>query len=404
MTIIMKQTTTLLLLSFLIALAAQSVAAQGGDPSAKPQAQTAQAPKPNTDTAITPTHVVGEVATINPATKQMTVNTEAGSKVAVIVNDKTAYLRIPPGEKTLEKAAKITLADVEVGDKVYARGKVAEDKSSISTLQVIVMSKADIATKQAREREEWQRRSLAGIVTALNPEKKELTMRARTVDGVRIVIVSAGEEVKFRRYAPNSIKFSDAKPSSFAEVKVNDQIRALGDKSPDGSTFMAQEIISGAFRTVAGTITAINPQTHEIQIAQVGDKKSITIIINHESKLRRLPPELADALAKMITPAGTSSPANPPPPADPEMTKGKRTIQEELEHQPQLSLADIKLGEGIIISSTAGGDNARLTAITLVAGADPLLKAVQPRGTPVPGSNPLTGLPAGVLDFAVGVP
>jgi hypothetical protein len=404
MTIIMKQTTTLLLLSFLTAFAAQTVAAQSGEPSAKPQAQTAQAPKQNTDTAITPTHVVGEVATITPATMQMTVKTEAGSKVAVTANDKTVYLRIPPGEKTLEKATKITLADIEVGDKVYARGKVADDKSSISTLQVIVMSKADIATKQAREREEWRRRSIAGIVTALNPEKQELSMRARTVDGVRIVIVSAGEEVKFRRYAPNSIKFSDAKPSSFAEVKVNDQIRALGDKSPDGSKFMAQEIISGAFRAVGGTITAINSQANEIKIAQVGDKKPITIIVNQDSKLRRLPPEMAETIAKAIAPAGKSSSDNPQAPADPEMKKDKRTIQEELEQQPQLSLADIKVGEGIIIYSTAGGDNARLTAITLVAGADPLLKAVQPRGTPVPGSNPLTGLPPGVMDFAVGVP
>lgn len=397
----MRQTTIILLLSFLTAVAAQTVAAKNGVPLAK---QTAQAPQQKADAAITPTYVVGEVATINPATMQMTVKTEAGSKVAVIANGKTVYLRIPPGEKTLEKATKIALADVEVGDKVYARGKVADDKSSISTLQIIVMSKADIATKQAREREEWQRRSVAGIVTALNPEKKELTIRARTADGARIVTVSAGDEVKFRRYAPNSIKFSDANPSSFADVKVNDQIRALGDKSPDGATFIAQEIISGAFRAVGGTITAINPQANEIKIAQIGDKQAITIIVNQDSKLRRLPSEMAESLAKTIVPAGKSSSSNPQAPADPEIKKDKRTIQEELEQQPQLSLVDIKVGEGIIIYSTASGNNTRLTAITLVAGADPLLKAVQPRGAPIPGSNPLTGLPTAIMDFTVGVP
>lgn len=400
----MKQTTTILLLSFLTAFVVGSAMAQSGEPAPKSQAQTAQPPQQKADPAITPTRVVGEVMAINPATKQLTVKTDAGSKVAVIVNDKTAYLRVPPGEKNLEKAVGITLADMEVGDKVYARGKVADDKSTISTIQVIVMSKADIATKQAREREEWQRRSIAGIVTALNPEKKELTVRARLVDGVQLVIVSAGEEVKFRRYAQNSNKFSDAKPSSFAELKVGDQVRTLGDKSPDGSRFTAQEIISGAFRAVGGTITAIDPQTNEIKIAQIGDRQPITVIINQDSKLRRLPPDIADALAKAIAPAGTSAPSRPPAPADQAMNKGKKTIQEELEQQPQLSLADIKVGEGIIISSTAGGNNARLTAITLVAGADPLLKALQPRGAPVPGSNPLTGLPGGVLDFVIGVP
>src|SRR5262249_12734189 len=155
------------------------VVAQSGEP--------APATRQNADPAITATSVVGEVSIIIPPIRQMTVKTEAGSKVAVGISDKTVFLRIPPGERTLDKATRIPIVDIEAGDKVYARGKVADDKSSIAALQVIVMSKADIASKQAREREEWQRRSIAGIVTAVNPEKKELTLRVRTVDGARMV-------------------------------------------------------------------------------------------------------------------------------------------------------------------------------------------------------------------------
>jgi hypothetical protein len=77
-----------------------------------------------------------------------------------------------------------------------------------------------------------------------------------------------------------------------------------------------------------------------------------------------------------------------------------------LERLPTIAVADIKVGDTILVSSTKGADPARLTAITLVNGADTLLTMLAPR--PQPGAaqqppNPAAGLGSGVT-FGIGLP
>ena len=50
-----------------------------------------------------------------------------------------------------------------------------------------------------------------------------------------------------------------------------------------------------------------------------------------------------------------------------------------LERLPTISVADVKVGDTIIVSSTQGVDPTRLTAIALVSGADTLLTMLAPR-------------------------
>jgi hypothetical protein len=76
-----------------------------------------------------------------------------------------------------------------------------------------------------------------------------------------------------------------------------------------------------------------------------------------------------------------------------------------LERLPIISLADVKVGDTIIVSSTQGADPARLTAISLVTGADNLLAMMAPR--PQPGQatpNPAAGLGNSGITFGIGLP
>jgi hypothetical protein len=45
-----------------------------------------------------------------------------------------------------------------------------------------------------------------------------------------------------------------------------------------------------------------------------------------------------------------------------------------LEALPPLSLAELKEGDAVVISGTSGDDPGKLTAITVLAGVEPLLK------------------------------
>lgn len=329
-------------------------------------AVSAQAPNPATspptDVAITPLSVMGVVSSFTPETHQVLVTTKAGNKVVVTLSDATEFMRIPPGEKTKDKFIKIAPTDFAVGDMVFARGRMSEDRKNLPAREFYVMSKGDIAVKRDREREDWRTRGLSGTVSALNVEKKEITVDARTADGMKPTVISVSENTSFKRYAPDSIRFGDAKPSSYSEIKVGDQLRARGSKSADGTSFTPDEIVSGAFQTIGGPISAIKSDAKEIKISDVQSHQAVTIVLSSDSTIRQLTPELLNAL---IPPKQDTSSAKP---------KGSGDLQEMFDQLPALTFQDLKVGDEILVSSTKGAEPTRVTAIAVVSGVGPLLQ------------------------------
>src|SRR5215213_3630871 len=189
------------------------------------------------DPNITAKHAIGEVKSIDAAAKQLTIKTDAGSMVTVTVTDTTTYKKLAPGDQSLTNGTDITFADLAEGDRVWARGNVAEDRKSVPAAMVVVMTKGDLAKKQEAERLEWRRRGILGVITALKPDTKEITISNRTMAGTQTIVIPVSDKTEMRRYAPDSIKFTDAKPSDFGELKVGDQLRALGDRTDDPLRF-----------------------------------------------------------------------------------------------------------------------------------------------------------------------
>ena len=175
---------------------------------------TAQTNPPVADPAITSLSVMGVVSEIKPDTRQVIVTTAAGSQVIVTLSDRTVFMRIPPGEKTKDKFIRVAPTDFGMGDSVFARGRMSEDRKNLPALEFYVMSKGDIAEKKERERADWRSRGIAGTISAVNAETKEISVDARTAEGPKPVVVATTGDTKFRRYAPDSIRFGDAKPSS----------------------------------------------------------------------------------------------------------------------------------------------------------------------------------------------
>ena len=306
---------------------------------------TAQSTAPTSDPAITSLSVMGVVTDLKPDTRQVSVKTAAGNVVTVTLSDRTTFMRIPPGEKTKDKFVPIGATDFAVGDTVFARGRMTEDRKSMPALEFYVMSQTDIAQKRERERDEWNKRGVAGTVSSLNATTNEISLDLQTPDGPKPIVVAAGAQTQFRRYAPDSVRFSDAKPSSFAELKVGDQLRALGTKSADGARFTPEEIVAGSFQTIGGAITAINLEKQEIKINDLQSKQAVTIVVTKDSSLRKYP--------------------------------GTGDLQETFEQLPAFTLQELKAGDSILISSTKGADPARVMAIAIVSGVGPLLQKAQ---------------------------
>jgi len=391
----------------------------GSSANAQTNQTTAGAPQTG-DSSITANRALGEVKVIDTAAKQLIIKTDAGSLVTVALSDGTSFMRVAPGEKTLTNATKITFGDVAEGDRVMAMGKVSDDRKLVPARTLIVMTKADLAKKQEADRAEWKRRGILGIITALKPETKEITITSRAMAGPQSITIPVSEKVELRRYAPDSIKFADAQTAKFDELKVGDQLRALGERDTAGTTFTAEKVVTGSFKTVAGVITAVDAATGELKINDMQTKQPLTIVVKHDAVLRKFPAagEMGGGMM-MGRPGGGgaggqaaagSGPgagaAGPGAGGGMRMGGGGMNVQEMLERLPTIALSEVKVGDTIIVSSTKGADPSRLTAISLISGADTLLNMLaarqpQPSGQTAP--NPAAGLGTGI-QFGIGLP
>ena len=365
------------------------------------------------DPNITAKYAIGEVKSIDATAKQLTIKTDAGSMVTVSLSDKTIYKKLAPGETSLTNATDVTFADLAEGDRIMASGTVAADLKSVPALKVYVMTKGDLAKKADAERAEWRRRGILGVITALKPDTKEITITHRTMAGNQLVVIPVTDKTEMRRYAPDSIKFGDAKPSQFSELKVGDQLRALGDRTEDPLRFNPEKVVTGSFRTVGGVVTALDPNTHEIKINELEKKTPLTIVIKQDAVLRRFPAEFG--MGMRPGGGGAGAPAGggqgngaqrPQGAGGPGGGPGRPgfNINDMLERLPTISIADVKVGDTIIVSSTQGVDPTRLTAISLVAGADTLLAMLAPRPQAGQAPNPAAGLGGSGISFGIGLP
>jgi hypothetical protein len=355
-----------------------------------------QQPGPAVSTQDNSAVVIGSITGLNAASMQATVKTDAGITVNLIFDAKTEFRRMRQEDKDLKNAIRINLADLNVGDRVLTRNKVNADKASPVSL-VIVMTGADVTKKQERDQEEWQRRGIVGVISRLDPATHEITLRMRANPSPREIIVAAGERTRFRRYAPDSVKFSDARESSFGDLQVGDQFRALGDQSSDGARFNPEQVISGSFRTLGGTVTTINPATNEITLSDIQTRKPLAISLSAEPLLRRVSPEVVQLFTapepnRQPDTGVTNGSATP-------ATQGHKDLQTALEKSPPLKLTDLKAGDLVLITGTTAAPSSRITAIALFLGFDELLKKVQQRAEAARSAKQDlggTGLPNGL--------
>ncbi|HEY3963069.1 MAG TPA: DUF5666 domain-containing protein, partial [Planctomycetaceae bacterium] len=190
--------------------------------------------------------VLGTVTAVNSANKTFNVKDDkSGTEFTVDSQNTRRFLKVPPGEKDLKKAQTIDVSQIAVGDRLLARGHKDPSAPKLDALIVIVMTAGELQQKHESELADWQKRGSRGVLAAIDPSTNQLTMTERTPAGPKTVTVVTGPSTQFTRYATTSVKYSDAKSSSFSELKPGDELRILGNASDDGSKITADRIISG---------------------------------------------------------------------------------------------------------------------------------------------------------------
>lgn len=334
------------------------------------------------------------------------ITTDAGTELNVTVAAGAKILRTAPGRKDLQGATAIQLTDIQAGDRMLARGKLAEDGKTVLASSVIVMKHEDIAQKQQADEEAWRTRGIAGVVKSVDPAAQTITVSTGGL-AAKNILVHVAKTTTLRRYAPDSVKFDDAKPGTFADVKPGDQLRARGDKNADGSEITADEIVSGTFRNIAGTVSSTNAADNTVTIADLLSKKPVTIKINSDSQMHKLPQMMAYGIAARLKGTSSAGAAGQHPaegaaqgqaPAQSGQGQGGwqrsgqggaggnrppsagRDFQQMLSMMPPVTIADLQKGDAVILVATQGSATSQPTAITLLTGVEPILTAAPEAG------------------------
>jgi hypothetical protein len=238
------------------------------------------------------------VGTIKSLTgNTIVVKTDAGPEVTIQVQDPTKFLRIAPGETDIKKAVPAELKDLQVNDRILAQGPLAQDGKTVVAIRIILVKEADLTAKHQQEIQDWQRRGVGGLVSAVDASTKTVTISVTSLAGTKTIAIHTTKDTIVRRYAPNSVKFDDAKASALEQIKPGDQLRARGNRSADGNELTAEEIVTGAFRNIAGTISAIDAAAGTITVQDAISKKAIVVKITADSQVRKLSPQMAQGIA-----------------------------------------------------------------------------------------------------------
>ena len=275
---------------FLAASAVSSPPAAASVVPPAPQAQTAP--------AAPSARRIGAIKAISGTS--ITLTPDSGPEVNVLVQPTTRLLRIAPGEKNLKNATPLQLPDLQVGDRILVGGQASDDAKSIAAATIVVMARTDLEARHQQELQDWQKRGMGGLVTSVDPAAGTVTISVSNLMGKKSIVVRTSKDTVIRRYAPDSVKFEDAKPSSLQQIQPGDQLRARGDRNADFTELNAEEIVTGVFRNVVGTISSVDASSGDIGVQDVLTKKVVMVKVAATSELHKLPPETAQRFAMRL--------------------------------------------------------------------------------------------------------
>jgi hypothetical protein len=345
--------------------------------------------------AAAPARQLGQVKSIDGNT--LTVVTKDAT-VSVPLSPDVTVLQLAPGSTDLKTGTPAKVSDIAVGDKVLT-GKVGD---TATASRVILMKSGDIAARNAAEQADWQKRGTGGIVKAVTGT--DITISA----GAKTVTVDTTPKTVFKRYAADSIKFQDTTAGTLDQVHAGDQLSVRGDKSADGATVTAEEVVTGTFANLSGLLTAVDPAAGTVSLTDLTTKKPVTVKLTANADVRNLPAEQAARFAARSNPgaaggaAGGGAPGGGAPgggaprgggPGGP--GGGNRAgmdLSRMLARLPTQTVADLKKGDAVMIVASPSSAGDGFTAITLLSGVAPLLTAA-------PGAQPITLAP-----WSIGVP
>ena len=206
--------------------------------------------------AQAPARFVGTITAISGNT--LTVKTDVDGVHQVNVPAGAPIKRIAPGQKDLSTAETISFSDLAIGDRALVKLDPGAPAGTEEALQIVAVKQADLALKQQKDREDWQRRGVGGLVKSVDAATGDIVLFRGSGVTAKTITVHTTKATTLKRYAPASVRFDEAQPAPIDAIHAGDQLRARGTKNADGTEIAAEDVVSGTFRNIAGTISSLD--------------------------------------------------------------------------------------------------------------------------------------------------
>jgi hypothetical protein len=320
---------------------------------------------------------LGTITAINGDT--LTVKPAQGDARQIEVPSTTELKRVEPGQTNLSSAVAMTFSELAVGDRVLVNLDPNATGASAQAVRVVAIKQQDVAKKQQEETDAWQH-GVGGLVKSVDASGGTIVLTSGAGPTLKTITVHVAASTMLKRYASGSVRFEEATAAPIAAIQAGDQLRARGQKNGDGTDITADEVVSGGFRNISGTVTSVDAANTNLVVKDLASKKQVTIHITAESQMRRIPDRMAQMLAARLkgmaaggNGGGRAQSAGGAANGDAGGQRGGGDPQQFLNRAPAIQLADLQKGEAVMVVSTQGASD--VTAITLLAGVEPLLEA-----------------------------
>lgn len=351
---------------------------------------------------------LGTVKAVSP--ESLSLATDVGQTVTVTVTADTKVMKLPAGSTDLKAAQAGQLSDVAVGDRVLATGSAGSSATTLTATRLVLMKSTDIAQKNAADQAQWRTNGASGIVSAVDPTAGAITLTV----GTNKVTVNTSSNTSFKRFSGDSVEYKDAKPGTLADIHAGDQLQARGQKSADGSSVKADEVLSGSFKNLSGLIITADSTGGVITLKDLATKKTMTVKVTANTNIRKMPAQMAQMFAARSRggeqgtsgggqggaqpsgqgggfagrgangggPAGGQGPGGgqgqggPGGPGGGAARRAGADLSQMLTRFPTAPLTELNKGDAVMVIATEPAPGSEtVTAVTVLSGVEPILTA-----------------------------
>jgi hypothetical protein len=346
--------------------------------------------------------VQGSITKVDTAAKVISVKTST-AETTVRYSDQTKMLELPPGEADVKKATPIKPEGISVGDHILARVQT-RDMTGLPAGSIYINRASDIAKENAAKAKEWQTQAVSGFADSIDIAGKKATMKVKGAAGTpdREVALDLSGTVSYQRFSDKTLDYERA---DLAAIQPGDHLRVLGEKNTGVTQIKVTDLAADAIRQIGATVKSVDAATGTITATDTS-KKPVTITVRSTTKVKRLDEPTAQMIARIVNPTyqgggrrggrgggeadagrGPGGPGGPgagPGGRAAGRGRGANQIQTLIDAQPDAKIAELKEGEPIIVSGPASANSSSFSAMMVLSGVDPILRAA-----PAGGADPL---------------